>query len=93
MDGCVLPSLSLFPHSFSHFLSRPIKNVGPQKKTMLVIGYKTDMWEWENFFKKGMVEILKALQDYVLETTIVHGITFEDGCMLLEFYKDFFIFI
>lgn len=40
-----------------------------------------------------MVEILKALQDNVLETTVGHGITFEDDCMLLEFYKDFYIFI
>lgn len=40
-----------------------------------------------------MVEILKALQDYVLRTTIVHGITFEDGCTLLESYKDIYIFI
>lgn len=81
-----------FPHSFSHFLSHPIRNVGPQKKTMLVTGYKTDTWEWEKFFRKDMVEILKALQDNVLETTVGHGITFEDGCMLLEFYKDFYIF-
>lgn len=50
------------------------------------------MQESENF-RNDTMEILKVLQDYVLETITVCGVTFKDGWMLLVLYKEFCIFI
>lgn len=93
MDGYILPSPSILPLSLSSipFLSL-LGKVTAQKKAALMTGHRADMQEWENF-RNDTVEILKVLQDYVLETITVCGVTFKDGWMLLVLYKEFCIFI
>jgi len=98
MDGCVpatpscipLPFFILIPHS----LPLPLREGSTlnHKKATLVTGHRADMEQGENFRNDAM-EILKVLEEHVLETITVHGVTFEDGCMLPELYKEFYIFI
>lgn len=38
-------------------------------------------------FRIDMVEALKVLEEHALETIAVHGVTFEEGCLLPEIFR------
>lgn len=49
--------------------------------------HRADMQEGGSFFRNDTVEVLKVLEDHVLETITVPGITFDDGCLLPVLFR------
>lgn len=88
--------LPAFPCSssspFPILVPSPLGNIAyPYKKAILATQHRADMQLVENIFRNDTVEILKVLEKDVLETSAVHEVTFEDGCMLPVLYKEFYI--
>lgn len=46
-----------------------------------------DMQGRGSFFRNDVVEVLKLLGEHALEIITVHGVTFEEGCLLPEIFR------
>lgn len=49
--------------------------------------HRADMQGRGNFFRNDLVEVPKLLEEHDLEIITVHGVTFEEGCLLPEIFR------
>lgn len=55
--------------------------------------HRADMQGGGSFFRNDMVEVLKVLEEHALEAITVHGVTFEEGCLLPGLFRVLYLYL